>query len=46
MCELAVSSRIVYFYTQFTQQVHMVRSLRHELAMLQTDHKQVGYPLF
>ena len=24
------------------RQVHMVRGLRHELAMLQTDHKQVN----
>jgi hypothetical protein len=29
----------------FLAQVHMVRSLRHELAMLQTDHKQVRQPL-
>ena len=27
-----------------SMQVHLVRNLRHELAILQTDHKQVAYP--
>jgi hypothetical protein len=39
-------SLIAFFHFVMSQQVHMVRHLRHELAILQTDHKQVVHPPF